>query len=69
MQLKKVPLQLYKDTQTALKDICRYDDLERYVLMQILTAAEKHQRIEEVFIKCARSVFKRHPLTKTKVAV
>lgn len=68
MSTKKVPLQLYKNTQAAVEDIYRYDRLERYILIQVLTAAEQGQAIDEVFIKCARKVLQRPPLDKSTKA-
>ncbi len=68
MNIKKVPSRLYKDIQAVLNDINCYDRLERYVLIQVLVAAKQNQPIEEIFIKCARAVFKRHPLEKSVAA-
>ncbi len=67
MTIKKVPSRLYKDIQQALNNGNCYDHLERYVLIQVLVAAKQNQPIEDVFIKCARAVFKRHPLDKSVV--
>ncbi len=68
MNIKKVPEKLYEDIQEALKNAKCYDKLEQYILIQVLWAAKQNQPIEEVFIKCARAVFKRHPLDRAAVA-
>lgn len=54
MSMKKVTPQLYKQAEAAAKDIYRYDRIERYVLLQVIAAAEHKQPIDEVFIKCAK---------------
>ena len=56
MSMKKVTLQLYKQAEAAAKDLYRFDRIERYVLLQVITAAEHKQPIDDVFIKCARKV-------------
>lgn len=67
MKIKKVPVQLYKDIQSAVKNICRYDRIERYVLVQVLTAAERQQAIEDVFIKCAEKALQNRPVDKLQL--
>ncbi len=42
MSMKKVPQYLYKETQAAADNISQYDRLERYVINQVLMAAEQH---------------------------
>ncbi len=61
MSMKKVPQYLYKETQAAADNISQYDRIERYVINQVLMAAEQHMPIDEVFIKCAKTALKRHP--------
>ncbi len=68
MNIKKIPRKLYEDIQEALKNAKYYDKLEQYVLIQVLCAAKRNQPIEQVFIKCARTIFKRHPLDSADVA-
>lgn len=68
MKLKKVPAKLYKATKTAVKELFKYDRLERYVLIQVLTAAEQKQPIDDVYIKCANKVLQRHPFNSPQEA-
>lgn len=56
MSMKKVTLQLYKQAEAAANDLYRFDRVERYVLLQVITAAEHKQPIDEVFIKCAKKI-------------
>jgi HEPN domain-containing protein len=68
MSLEKVNLQLYNDVKNALEDEYRYDRIERYVLSQVLAAAEKNKPTEEVFIKSAKEALKRHTSNHSQVA-
>lgn len=68
MKLKKVPAKLYKATKAAVKELLKYDRLERYILIQVLTAAEQKQPIDDVYIKCANKVLQRHPFKSPQEA-
>ncbi len=68
MKMKKVSLQLQRDVQAALENAYRYDRIERYVLSQVLTAAERNQPIEDVFIKCAKTALARYRINKSELA-
>jgi hypothetical protein len=68
MQTKKITLQLYNDVRAALEDAYRYDRIERYALSQVLTATEKNQPIEDVFIKCAKTALARHRMNRSELA-
>lgn len=69
MSMKKVSLQLYKDTQIAVSNINRYDSLERYALTQVLIAAKKNEQIDDLFIQCAQKALKHRSLNTSQVAV
>ena len=64
--MKKVSLQLYKDTQIAVSNINRYDSLERYALTQILIAAKRNEHIDDLYIQCALKALKQHPLNESQ---
>ena len=68
MSMKKVTLQLYKQADAAAKDLYRFDRVERYVLLQVITAAEHKQPIDEVFIKCAKRVLASQSASNASVA-
>lgn len=68
MKMKKVTSQLHKDVRAALENAYRYDRIERYALSQVLTAAEKNEPVEDVFIKCAETALARHTLNKSRLA-
>ncbi len=68
MSMKKVTIQLYKQAEAAAKDIYRFDRIERYVLFQVINAAEHKQPIDEVFIKCAKRVLANQSACNASVA-
>ena len=68
MTRQKVPMKLYQRVQSAAENIYRYDRIERYVLNQIILAAENRQQIDPVFITCAEKFLQQHHSDKPKVA-
>jgi len=68
MSMKKVTLQLYKQAEAAAKDLYRFDRVERYVLLQVIAAAEHKHLIDDVFIKCAKKVLENQSACKASVA-
>lgn len=68
MNMKKVTLQLYKQVEAAAKGLYRFDRVERYVLLQVIAAAEHKQPIDEVFIKCAKKVLANQSAGNASVA-
>lgn len=68
MSMKKVTLQLYKQAEAAAKDLNRLDRVERYILLQVINAAEHKQPIDEVFIKCAKKVLANHSVVNASIA-
>jgi len=68
MSMKKVTLQLYEQAEAAAKNLYRFDRVERYVLLLVITAAEHKQPIDEVFIKCAKKVLENNSAVNVSVA-
>ncbi len=68
MSMKKVTLQLYKQAKAAAKDLYQFDRVERYVLLQVITAAEQKQPIDDVFVKCAKKALANHSIVDAMIA-
>lgn len=68
MNLKKVPLNLFKETKIAVENIYRFERIERFALQQVLTAAIKNEPIDEIFIKYATTALKQRPVNKSQRA-
>jgi len=68
MSMKKVTLQLYKQAEAAAKDLSRFDRVERYVLLQVITAAEHKQPLDGVFITCAKKILENQSISNASVA-
>ena len=65
--MRNVPEKLYDEIQVALKDIYRYERIDRYALMMVFNAAKKHRKIEDIFLEQAKMALKKHPV-KVKLA-
>ncbi len=68
MSMKKVTLQLYKQAEAAANDLYRFDRVERYVLLKVITAAEQKLPLDDVFIKCAKKALANHSVVAPSIA-
>ena len=67
INMKKVLLDLFKDTGIAMNNIYRYECPERIALRQVLTAAIKDEPIDKVFIQCAQVALTHSPVNKSQI--
>lgn len=68
MKTNKIPRALLEDIQIAVRNIYRYERLERYALAIVLKAVEHNDDVEEVFVEQAKLALKHHPVKKSLIA-
>lgn len=68
MKSSNVPKVLYEEIQVAVKDIYRYERIDRFALSVVLSAAENNNNVENTFLNQAKQALKNHPAKKRPVA-
>lgn len=69
MEKSNIPPGLYEMVKIAVKDIYRYERMERYALVVVLTAAKNNRKVNDIFIQQARAALINHPVRKKLEAV